>query len=161
MNSFWRVRKTLMSMALSYKKYSYKRMDIPESYLAGLTPQQRLVQAKLIQRSRQQYQKSGLVQDRPSVSKEKVPRSSHAKEFERRFNFKVTELDKVKKLFPDTDVETILKKGYGAYMSAGSRPNVSSHQWAMGRLASVLTGGAALSVDKNLVGPKSLQIIKS
>ena len=136
-------------------------MDIPDKYLANLSPQQRVLQERLIMRSRQQYKKSGLVQDRPSVSKEKVPRSSHAKEFERRFNFKVTELDKVKKLFPDTDVETILAKGAAAYSSSGSRPNTSSFAWRFARLASTLTGGKALTVDKDLVGPRSLAIIKS
>ena len=68
-------------------------------------------------------------------------------------------LKKVKELFPDTDVQTILAKGYGAYASSGSRPNVSSHQWALSRLASVLTGGKAYNVDKDLVGPKSRDVI--
>ena len=30
--------------------------------------------------------------------------------------------------------EKIYKRGLGAYYSSGSRPKVSAHQWAMGRL---------------------------
>jgi hypothetical protein len=66
------------------------------------------------------------------------------------------------KYFPDTDIDTILAKGRAAYAS-GSRPTVTGpsgpEQWAYARLASVLTGGKALAVDKDLVGPKSLKVI--
>jgi len=134
-------------------------MDLPPKYLEGLTPQQRLLQTKLIQKSKEQYKKSGLVRDRPSVSEEKTPRSSHVKEFEKRYGFKITDLKKLNLLFRDTDVHGILAKGYAAYASSGSRPNVSSHQWAFARLASVLTGGKAYSIDKDLVGEKSKGVI--
>ena len=39
----------------------------------------------------------------------------------------------------------------GAYYSSGSRPKVSSHQWAMGRVRSFVTGkGGARKADKDL-----------
>ena len=42
----------------------------------------------------------------------------------------------------------IYKRGLGAYYSAGSRPKVSAHQWAMGRLKSAATGkGGARKAD--------------
>ena len=134
-------------------------MKIPPKYLANLTPQQRLLQARLIQKSREEYQKTGLVRDRPQVSERKTPRSQHAVKFEQKHGFPITNLKKVKDKFPDTDVDGILAKGRAAYASSGSRPNVSSAAWAYARLASVLTGGKALKVDKDLVGPKSLEII--
>jgi hypothetical protein len=64
----------------------------------------------------------------------------------------------VKKEFPGTDVETILKKGIAAYAS-GSRPGQSTSSWKFARLASVLTAGKALAVDKDLVSDADLKKI--
>ena len=135
-------------------------MELPDAYLKGLTPPQRLLQARLIAKSRQQYKESGLVQERPRVSQRQTVRSSHAVKFQEKYGFPVTDLPKVKKLFPDTDVKGILSKGYAAYASSGSRPNVSSHQWAMARLSSVLTRGKAYEIAKDLVGEKSRKLIE-
>ena len=131
------------------------------NYLANLSPQQRLLQQSAIRKSQKEYQETGLVIDRKPVSSAKPPRSNHAAKFERQYGLSVTNLPKVKKLFPDTDVSEILARGRAAYSSSGSRPNVSSFAWAFARLASVLTGGKALTVDKDLVGPVSLSKIKS
>ena len=91
-------------------------------------------------------------------------RSGYSAEFEKRYGFKVTDLSKVKKLFPDTDVNTILAKGRAAYAS-GSRPGMTGkggvEGWTYARLSSTLTAGKALQVDKNLVGPKSMKVIFS
>lgn len=128
---------------------------VPPSYLAGLSPTQRLLQKRLIQKSQQVYEKTGKVQERPKVSEKKVPRSKHAEEFYERYGFYVTNLSQLKKTFPDTDVSGILAKGAAAYASSGSRPNVSSFAWKFARLASVLTGGKAYKIDKDLVGEES------
>jgi hypothetical protein len=64
-------------------------------------------------------------------------------------------------MFPDTDIDGILAKGAGAFASSGSRANTSSYAWKFGRLSSTLTAGKSLSVDKDLVGPKSLKVIYS
>jgi hypothetical protein len=128
---------------------------VPPSYLAGLSPTQRLLQKRLIQRSQEVYQKTGKVEERPKVSQKKTPRSKHAEEFQERYGFTVANLPRVKREFPDTDVSGILAKGAGAYASSGSRPNVSSSQWKFARLASVLTGGKAYKIDKDLVGEQS------
>lgn len=130
-------------------------MEIPQKYLANLTPQQRLLQERLIRRSQKEYREKGVVRDRPAVSQKTPPRSKHAKKFQEKYGFPVTDLKKVKSMFPDTDVDAILAKGAAAYSSSGSRPNTSSFAWRFARLASVLTGGKALEVDKDLVGPKS------
>jgi hypothetical protein len=91
-------------------------------------------------------------------------RSGYSAEFEKRYGFKISELNKVKKLFLDSDVDMIIKKGEAAYAS-GSRPSVTgkggAKQWGLARAASVFVGGKALQVDKNLVGPKSLKVIFS
>lgn len=131
------------------------------NYLKGLTPYQRFLQAKYIGKSQEQYAKTGLVEDRPKVSNKPTPRSSHTKKFESKYGYSVTNLSKVRKDFPDTDIDMILKKGAAAYASSGSRPNTGSFAWKYARLASVLTGGNALKVDKDLVGPISLTKINS
>jgi hypothetical protein len=42
---------------------------------------------------------------------------------------------------------TVYRKGLGAFYSSGSRPGVTSHQWAMARVNSFLSGGKARQVD--------------
>ena len=130
-------------------------MPINPNYIAGLSEYQSRRQKALIKESQKEYEKEGIVEPRPKVSGAQTPRSGHVAKFENRFGFKVTDKAKVKKAFPDTDVDKIISKGIGAYGSSGSRPNVSPHQWAYARLSSVLTGGNALKVDKDLVGPVS------
>ena len=153
---------------LVVKRISRTRHDrltgLPIRYTRGLTPSQKLKYKKSIQSTQRYYRKTGLVRGRKPVSKTLVSkRSRHTVNFEKKYGFRVTEVSKVKKMFPDTDVATILRKGRGAYASGGSRPTVTGRggtdQWAYARLASVLTGGKALAVDKDLVGPKSLRKI--
>jgi len=134
-------------------------MRIPKQYLADLSPAQRAKQTALINKSKMDYKK-GKVEDRPTVSTKPTKRSSHVIKFENKFGFPITNKAKVKATFPDTDVDKILSKGAGAYGSSGSRPNVSIAQWSYARLASVLTGGPSLRIDKDLVGPISLRKIK-
>ena len=42
---------------------------------------------------------------------------------------------------------TVYEKGLGAFYSSGSRPGMTSHQWAMARVNSFLWGGKARQVD--------------
>jgi hypothetical protein len=120
-------------------------------YLKGLTPQQRLLQARMIRQSQRDYKEKGIVSDRPKVSGRKPPRSKHAVTFEKEYGFSVSDIPRVKKEFPGVDVDGILAKGRAAYASSGSRPNVSAEAWARARLASALTGGKAAKVDKELL----------
>ena len=136
-------------------------MDLPPKYVANLTPHQKLLQEKAIRRSQSYYEQTGKVKSRPKVSGRSSKRSTHATKFEQKYGYKISELDKVKRDFPDVDVETIIRKGKGAYMTSGSRPNQTPTSWALARLASVLTGGKALKVDKNLVGGEALEKIRS
>jgi hypothetical protein len=132
---------------------------IPEQYLANLTKEQRARQTALINKSKMDY-KEGKVEDRPKVSKKPTKRSSHVVKFEAKYGFPITNKTRLRATFPDTDIEKILSKGAGAYGSSGSRPNVSIAQWSYARLASVLTGGPSLRIDKDLVGPASMRKIK-
>lgn len=141
-----------------------KLTGLPTRYTRGLTPRQKLAYRKEIQETSSEYKKYGRVRGRAPVSNLKPKRSNHVVEFERKYGYKITDIDHVKHDFPDTNINMILKKGRAAYAS-GSRPTVTGSggptQWQNGRLASVLTGGKALAVDKDLVGPKSLKKIYS
>tara|TARA_B100001939_G_C16596816_1_gene469250 strand:- start:15 stop:248 length:234 start_codon:yes stop_codon:yes gene_type:complete len=49
----------------------------------------------------------------------------------------------------------VYQRGLGAYYSSGSRPKVSAHQWACGRVRSFATGkGGARKADSDLLRPK-------
>ena len=132
---------------------------IKKQYVENLSNAQKAKQISLINKSKEDYKK-GKVEDRPTVSKTPTKRSSHVIRFEKRYGFPITDKKALKATFPDTDIDTILSKGAGAYGSSGSRPNVSIAQWSYARLASVLTGGPSLHIDKDLVGPISLRKIK-
>ena len=55
--------------------------------------------------------------------------------------------------FSKSTLDKVYKRGLGAYYSSGARPKVSSHQWAMGRVKSFVSGkGGARKADKDLLG---------
>lgn len=134
---------------------------LPPNYTGGLAQAAARRQLQLIRESKKEYERTGKVEARPRVSAAPTPRSTHAANFERDYGYKVSELGRVRRDFPDTDIAGILAKGRAAYASSGSRPNVTPEAWAKARLASVLTGGKALRIDKDLVGPKSLAKIRN
>jgi hypothetical protein len=155
-----------------------KTTGLPMRYVQGLNKKEKQLYKKEIEETNTYYKRTGLVKGRKdvrSVLKKSNPKSQYAKslpkkrsgyavEFEKRYGFKVTELDKVKKLFPDTDIKTILSKGRAAYAS-GSRPGMTGKSgiegWANGRLGSALVGGKAMLIDKDLIGPISMKVIFS
>ena len=165
MKDYYYNRRTGKLVVKRIRRTRHDRLTgLPLRYTSGLTPNQKLKYKKAIQTTRRYYQRTGLVKSRKPISIAlKSRRSKHSIAFEKRYGFKVTEINKVKRKFPDTDVASILRKGRAAYSSGGSRPTVTGRggtdQWAYARLASVLTGGKALAVDKDLVGPKSLMLI--
>jgi hypothetical protein len=133
-----------------------KQTGLPKKYVAGLNTAEKEEQKQAINRTKKIYKETGKVVARPSGP---TKRSSHAVKFENRYGFSVSNISRVKSLFPNTDVEKILSKGRAAYAS-GSRPGASIEGWARARLASVLTGGKALAVDKDLVGAADMKKIR-
>ena len=60
--------------------------------------------------------------------------------------------EKYQKMFGASRANKIYRRGLGAYYSSGSRPKVSAHQWAMGRVKSFVSGkGGARKADKDLL----------
>jgi hypothetical protein len=118
-------------------------MKINKQYVAGLSATDKKKQIRSIKEGK----------DRPKLkSAPPVKRSSHVIKFEKRYGKKITDDAWISKnLLKKEGIKQILSKGRGAYYSAGSRPNVSSTQWARARLASALTGGASARVDKAIL----------
>ena len=48
-------------------------------------------------------------------------------------------------------LQSIVRKGQGAYFSSGSRPNQTAHSWGYARLASAITGGKSAVVDFDIL----------
>ena len=116
--------------------------NLPKKYVPkGLSKEDKKKQVKSI--------KEGT--DRPKVDY-KTKRSSHIIKFENKYNKKINDFSWISKnLLKREGINQIIKKGEGAYYSSGSRPNTSARQWALARLASALTGGAAAKVDRNIL----------
>ena len=57
--------------------------------------------------------------------------------------------------FSQSKLDSVYKRGLGAYYSSGSRPKTSAHAWAMGRVKSFVTGkGGARKADADLLKGK-------
>ena len=57
--------------------------------------------------------------------------------------------------FSAATLRKVYKRGLGAYYSSGSRPGVSAHQWAAGRVRSFATGrGGSRKADRDLIRGK-------
>ena len=54
--------------------------------------------------------------------------------------------------FSSATLNKVYKRGLGAYYGSGSRPKVSAHQWAMGRVRCFVSGkGGARKADADLL----------
>ena len=134
-----------------YMDKTKKERKIPKQYTAGLSPSDKKKQIKAIKESRELYKK-GQFKDRPKLKSAKPKRSSNVIKFERMYGTKITDKQYiVKNLISEKGREQIIQKGKAAYYSSGSRKNVNAFQWSLSRLASVLTFGPSLKVDKDIV----------
>mgnify|MGYP003120031902 FL=1 len=115
---------------------------IPEKYVPkSLTPKDKKKQIKSIKEGK----------PRPKVKSFTSKRSSHVEKFEARYGYKISNLTRIsKEIISRKGIDEILKKGVGAYYSSGSRPNQTPRSWSLARLASVIMGGKARQVDKNI-----------
>jgi len=120
--------------------YKGETRNIPDTYLKGLKGAERQKQIKSIF--------EGKMRPKTSASNK---RSSWVIKFEKKYGTKITDKDFIhKNIITNTGQKKILDKGRGAYFSAGSRPNQTPSSWAYSRLASVIMGGGARKVDKDI-----------
>jgi len=119
--------------------YKGETRNVPANYLKGLKGEDRKKQIKSIFEGK----------DRPKTDF-KSKRSGYVKKFEDKYKTKITDKDFIhKNIITNKGQELILSKGRGAYYT-GSRPNQTASSWAYARLASVIVGGPARKIDKDI-----------
>lgn len=120
--------------------YKGETRNIPAQYLAGLKGKDRDKQIKSIF--------EGTIRPKTKAPEK---RSSYVIKFEKKYNKKITDEDWIhKNIITRTGQEKIKDKAMGAYYSGGSRPNQTPSSWAFARLASVIVGGPARKIDKDI-----------
>lgn len=119
-----------------------KKTGIPKKYIPkGLSKEDREKQIKSIKEKK----------DRPKLKSAKTKRSSFVVAFEKKYKTKINDKSFINKnILKNKGQEEILKKGRAAYYTQGSRPNTTPTSWALSRLASVIMGGKARQVDKDI-----------
>ena len=130
------------------------KTKIPQRYLPKhLTKKDRSVVRKNLIQSRKLYKKNKYFV-RPKVKSFKSKKSNHLNRLKNIYGVKNAlpskELSEKTKCSLDA-LQQIVKKGEGAYLSSGSRPNQTPHSWGIARLASALTGGNASVVDYHVL----------
>tara|TARA_R110002072_G_scaffold8207_5_gene42900 strand:- start:805 stop:1287 length:483 start_codon:yes stop_codon:yes gene_type:complete len=96
--------------------------------------------------------KEKTIKDRPKLKSFESKRSPWVSKFEKKYGFPITDKVKINKtLLSTTGINQVIKKGMGAYVSSGSRPNQTASSWAFARLASVLLFGPAARIDANIL----------
>ncbi len=121
--------------------YKGETKMVPKTYVEGLRGYERRKQIKSIFEGK----------ERPKVKGFKSERSSWVKKFEDKYGTKITDKEFItKNIISETGREMIIKKGKGAFYSSGSRPNQTPFSWGLARLASVIMGGNARKVDKDI-----------
>ena len=123
-------------------KVSYKgeTRNVPATYLKGLKGAERKKQIKSFFEGK----------DRPKTSA-KTKRSKWVIMFEKKYKTKITDKKFINKnILTNVGQKKVMDKGKGAYYSSGSRPNQTASSWAYARLASVIMGGPARKIDKDI-----------
>lgn len=114
---------------------------VPKSYVEGLRGYERRKQIKSIFEGK----------PRPKVKGFKSERSTWVKKFEDKYGTKINDKEFItKNIISETGREMIIRKGKGAFFSSGSKPNQTPFSWGLARLASVIMGGNARKVDKDI-----------
>jgi hypothetical protein len=120
--------------------YKGETRNVPAQYLKGLKGKDREKQIKSIF--------EGTIRPKTNV---KNKRSSYVEKFEKKYKTKITDKEFIhKNIITKTGQKKIIDKGMGAYYSGGSRPNQTPTSWGLARLASVIMGGGARKVDKDI-----------
>ena len=123
-------------------KITYKGESkmVPKTYMEGLKGNDR----------KKQIESIFLKKKRPPT-KFKSERSGWVKKFQDKYGVKITDKDFIdKNILKKKGQDLIIKKGAGAYFSSGSRPNQTPTSWGLARLGSVILGGSARKIDKDI-----------
>tara|TARA_R110001632_G_scaffold227862_1_gene362680 strand:+ start:3271 stop:3675 length:405 start_codon:yes stop_codon:yes gene_type:complete len=120
--------------------YKGESRNVPETYVKGLTGEDRKKQIKSIFEGKK----------RPKTDF-KSKRSSWVEKFEKKYGTKISDKEYINKnIITKTGQNKIINKGAGAFYSSGSRPGQTPTSWGLARLASVILGGPARKIDKDI-----------
>ena len=130
------------------KKKKINRKYVP----ATLTSKQREKQIKSIKDKK----------DRPKLEGVKSRKSKYTVMAQKYFKGD-TDKKNISKVIgvPKKALDEIVQRGEAAYFSSGSRPNVSSVQWGIARMYSVLFGGNARKSDRDIVDKYNIPLLKN
>ena len=126
---------------------------IPTRYLSPLSRKDKIIQQKMILKSRRLYKK-GIYKTRKLLASYPNKVSRHVVNAKKKFGVDsmIPSASLAKKTgCPLPILQKIVQKGEGAYYSSGSRPNQTPQSWGIARLSSALTGGPAAKVDASLL----------
>jgi len=115
---------------------------MPPKYYTGLSKQEKKEKQENIKQSKRLYKKGEKEKAFKKASERPTTKSNKKSSYTTRFNKKFPDVKTPpSKSFatatgiPVADQKTIIKKGEGAFITAGSRPSVSSPtQWGLARL---------------------------
>ena len=126
---------------------------VPKRYIPDtLSEKDKLKQRKGLLKSQKQYKKGKYIM-RKNVTSFKSKPSPHIVNAQKIYDIDIIKPSKLLEKKTKCNIKglnKIFKKGQGAYYSSGSRPNQTPHSWANARLASVIMGGNARKVDKDI-----------
>lgn len=124
---------------------------LPKQYTSNLSKKDKQKQIKAIKKASKQYKK-GIYISRPHLKSFKSKKSSWTKKFEKKYGKDIKSYKEISKAtgIPVRALDSVVKKGMGAYYSSGSRPNQTPESWGKARMYSYILGGPARDVDKDI-----------
>ena len=125
--------------------------NIPNKYYSGLNIKDKIKQCQEIKKSKKYYQKRQYF-TRKKLKSYKYKSSQHVKDFKKKYQISLGNLKEIERVtgVPVKASKEVLKRGRGAYLSSGTRPNQTPESWARARLASFILQRGAYIRDKDI-----------
>ena len=125
--------------------------NIPKKYYSGIDKEDIINQCNEINKSRKEYKKKKYF-TRKKIKSYKYKPSKHVIDFKKKYCIDLGNLKKIEEVtgVPIGASKLVLKRGRGAYLSNGSRPNQTPESWARARLASFILKRGAYIRDKDI-----------
>jgi len=123
---------------------------IKKTYTKGLSKRDINRQKRNIKTARKSYKKGKYV-DRPKLKSYKKKESGWTAKFHIRYPEAKT-IPQIARAtgIPAKALNSVKRKGMGAYYSSGSRPNQTAHSWGMARMYSYILGGPTRKIDREI-----------
>ena len=125
--------------------------NIPKKYYSNIEKKDIIKQCKEIKKSRKYYHQQKYF-TRKKIKSYNYKPSRHVVDFKKKYCIDLGNLNKIEQIvgIPVAASQKVLKRGRGAYLSNGSRPNQTPESWARARLASFILKRGAYIRDKDI-----------